>query len=330
MPDALGGAEEEGDAARSKSRVLADTGNRLLQNLVPRSAREDGVRDYFHVGVVGYGERVEGLVRAAEGVEAVAPELVPISALAERPLRLEEWLRPGPGGAPRRVRTPVWFDPEALNGTPMCRALDHATRLCRAWVDRHPRGLPPFVLDAGDGEATDGDPLRYARELCAHGTSDGDVLVLATDALAAHVLRTGDAGPLGPDEEGFAAWVERARGEGLRNDDVTRVTLARASRRLRARLYSGRRARGRGPGASPSVGPPPPCAACSCTSYSSGSPWRGSWRCSGRGAGWRRRRRWAAAGASTAARRAGSGRATSSRWCSRGSSSRCGSRGARP
>ncbi len=179
MKDAFGGAEARGDAAPSKARVLADTVNRLLQNLVLRCAKEDGVRDYFHVGVVGYGERVEGLIRLAPEAAASAPspDLVPISALAERPLRIEDRVRPGPDGQGRSVRFPVWFDPAARNGTPMCAALDHATRVVRAWVDRHPRGFPPIVLNATDGEATDGDPLRFAQTLRSYGTDDGDALL---------------------------------------------------------------------------------------------------------------------------------------------------------
>lgn len=183
MKDPFGGAEEQGDAAPSKARVLADTVNRLIQNLVLRCAKEDGVRDYFHVGLIGYGERVEPLIRLAEDADrpGPAPDLVPISALAERPLRLDERVQQRPDGnggfAERRVRVPVWFDPEARNGTPMCQALDHATKTVRAWIDTHPRTFPPIVVNVTDGEATDGDPLRFARELTAYGTQDGDVLL---------------------------------------------------------------------------------------------------------------------------------------------------------
>ncbi|MEP0546071.1 MAG: vWA domain-containing protein [Rhodothermales bacterium] len=191
MRDPFGGAEELGDAAPSKARVLADTVNRLIQNLILRCAKEDGVRDYFSVGVVGYGERVQPLVRLTdemleeEGEVAVAPgvaELVPVSALAERPLRLEERLKRVPDGSggvtEQRARVPVWFDPEARNGTPMCQALDYATQLVRRWVNLHPRSFPPIVINVTDGEATDGDPLRFAQTLREYGTDDGETLLL--------------------------------------------------------------------------------------------------------------------------------------------------------
>jgi hypothetical protein len=38
---------------RKKADALADAINRLLQNLVIRCAKEEGVRDYFYVGVIG-------------------------------------------------------------------------------------------------------------------------------------------------------------------------------------------------------------------------------------------------------------------------------------
>ncbi len=206
MQDAFGGAEERGDAAPSKARVLADVVNRLLQNLVLRCAKEDGVRDYFYVGVVGYGERVQPLVRPAEGF-AGKGDLVPISHLAERPLRLEERLHRMPDGqggtTERRVKFPVWFDAHARNGTPMCQALDYATQMIRAWIDVHPRGFPPIVINVSDGEATDGDPLRFAHRLRSFATDDGEVLLFNVhlSASSAPAVELPDAAAGLPDKD---------------------------------------------------------------------------------------------------------------------------------
>ncbi|MEX0820746.1 MAG: vWA domain-containing protein [Rhodothermales bacterium] len=175
MQDVFGGAEQRGDAAPSKARVLADTVNSLLQNLVLRCAKEDGVRDYFHVGIVGYGERVQPLIRPA-AESPTAPNFVPISYLAERPLRLEQRVRQV-NGEQRKVKFPIWFDPRAKNGTPMCQALDLAAQIVRDWIDLHPHDFPPIVVNVTDGEATDGDPLEFARQLRSFATDDGEALL---------------------------------------------------------------------------------------------------------------------------------------------------------
>lgn len=176
MQDPFGGAKEKGDAAPSKARVLADTVNRLLQNLVLRCAKEEGVRDYFHVGIVGYGERVQHLITPADAFDT-GTGLIPISHLAERPRRMEERVKEQPDGTERRVKKPVWFDPHAKNGTPMCQALDLAAQSVRSWIDEHSSSFPPVVLNVTDGEATDGDPLRYAQQLRSFATDDGEVLL---------------------------------------------------------------------------------------------------------------------------------------------------------
>ncbi|NBC01301.1 MAG: VWA domain-containing protein [Bacteroidetes bacterium] len=180
MQDAFGGAKQKGDAAPSKARVLADTVNKLLQNLILRCAKEDGVRNYFHVGVIGYGQRVQPVVRPAPD-QGATDVLIPISHLAEQPLRMEQRTKEVPDGAggvtKRRVQTPIWFDPQAKNGTPMCQALDLAAQTVRDWIDLHPHNYPPIVLNVTDGEATDGDPLQYAQQVRSFATDDGDVLL---------------------------------------------------------------------------------------------------------------------------------------------------------
>ena len=40
---------------KPKSEALADVINRMLQQLVIKCAKSEGVRDYYHVGVIGYG-----------------------------------------------------------------------------------------------------------------------------------------------------------------------------------------------------------------------------------------------------------------------------------
>src|SRR6187402_2079336 len=75
-----------GQPGKKKSEGVADAINRLLQNLVLKCAKADGVRDYFHVGVIGYGTKVKPCLAGS------TPErrLAPISVVANKPLRLEQ------------------------------------------------------------------------------------------------------------------------------------------------------------------------------------------------------------------------------------------------
>src|SRR5436309_12616751 len=80
---------------KPKSQGVADGINRLLQNLVLKCAKADGVRDYFHVGVIGYGGRVAW----ALGGELAGHKLLPLSAIANHPLRVEQRTRKVDDGA---------------------------------------------------------------------------------------------------------------------------------------------------------------------------------------------------------------------------------------
>src|SRR6266567_4309452 len=52
MEDPFGG----GEAGRKKAEELATILNKLIHNLSIRCAKSDSIYDYFHVGVLGYGE----------------------------------------------------------------------------------------------------------------------------------------------------------------------------------------------------------------------------------------------------------------------------------
>src|SRR5919205_1040834 len=85
MSDPFGG----GGGGKSKAEGVADAINRLLQNLVIKCAKSEGVRDYYEVGVLGYGDQVG----PAFGGALAGRELVPISEIADNPERVEERTR---------------------------------------------------------------------------------------------------------------------------------------------------------------------------------------------------------------------------------------------
>jgi len=112
-----------GDSNKRKKDGVADAINRLLQNLVIKCAKQEGVRDYYHIGVVGYG----ATMGPAFGGALSRKELVPISEVAVNPTRVEERTKnidDGAGGlVDQQVKFPIWFEPVANGGTPMCQAL---------------------------------------------------------------------------------------------------------------------------------------------------------------------------------------------------------------
>ncbi|GEN09576.1 hypothetical protein SAMN05443572_109230 [Myxococcus fulvus] len=174
MDDPFGGQ----GGTRKKAEGVADVTNRLVQNLVVRCAREEGIRDYFHLGVLGYGEKVGSAFSGA----LAGRGLVPISEVGHAPARLEERTREredGMGGLVReKVRFPIWVEPHAHGPTPMCEVLLRARELVTAWMREHPESFPPIVVNISDGEPTDGDPAEAAAALRSVRGEDGAVLLL--------------------------------------------------------------------------------------------------------------------------------------------------------
>ena len=175
MEDPFGG----GETGRTKADELATVINKLIHNLSIRCAKSDSIYDYFHVGVVGYG--ADTVVKPAFGGALAGRDLVPMSELADNPLRIEDRVKKvddGAGGlVEQSVKFPVWFEPTFMGGTPMCGALDKAAEVVQHWVSEHGKGFPPIVINITDGEATDGDPAPEAEALKSLGSDDGAVML---------------------------------------------------------------------------------------------------------------------------------------------------------
>jgi hypothetical protein len=165
-----------GQPGKKKSDGVADAINRLLQNLVLKCAKATGIRDYFHIGVVGYGAEVKPVL---VGTNASRP-LLPISAIADAPLRVEQRKRQvddGAGGLiEQSFRFPIWFEPTANGKTPMNAAVQLAKEVVGGFVALYPDCFPPLVLNLTDGQPTDANPLAMAQALKALKSSDGNVL----------------------------------------------------------------------------------------------------------------------------------------------------------
>lgn len=171
-------ADMMGSSPRPKAQFVADVLNKTLRDLVVRCTRDEGVRDYFSVGVIGYGGS-----GATNGLTGVLSQswLNPISQVSNGTVRVEErqkMVDDGAGGlAPQAVKFPVWFDAQANGGTPMCDALAKASEVLADWCNANANSFPPTVIHITDGESTDGDPEPIAAMLQQISTNDGGALL---------------------------------------------------------------------------------------------------------------------------------------------------------
>lgn len=169
-----------GNAPQNKARGVADTINTFLKDLVIMCSKSEGVRDYYYVGVVGYSGTG---VRAAFSGALSGKELVAVSEVANNPARVEERLQNKiEDGAVSYlsdlpIKFPIWFDPVATGGTPMCQALGLAHKILSNWLLQHPMCFPPVVIHISDGESTDGDPGTAMQSINELSSNDGNVLL---------------------------------------------------------------------------------------------------------------------------------------------------------
>ena len=162
---------------KPKAQGVADAINKLLQNLVIKCAKSEGIRDYYYIGVIGYGKDIASAFTG----ELAGNDIVPISEIANKPARIEERTKKvddGAGGlVDQTVKFPIWFDAVSNNGTPMTQAFQKANSIIEGWLQQHPNCFPPTVIHITDGESTDGDPSSEMQKLTSQSSNDGNVLL---------------------------------------------------------------------------------------------------------------------------------------------------------
>lgn len=175
--DQSGSMDERMETEQTKAQFVADVLNKTLYQLVIRCTRADGVRNYFEVGVIAYGDSVRSGFSGSLGGKI----LHPLSDIEANPLRIEERLKrvsDGAGGlVDQPTKFPVWFDPTSSGGTPMTAAMRTAAEALVEWCDAHPASYPPTIIHVTDGASTDGDPSAVADALKLMSTSDGECLL---------------------------------------------------------------------------------------------------------------------------------------------------------
>lgn len=171
MADAFG---EDRVSKQTKAGGVALALNNLLRNLVITCSKGDGVRNYFDVCVIGYGQTVAPAWRGA----LAGQEIVSIRDVANNYARLNETVENVDDGGnlvQNRTVQPVWIEPTASGSTLMCAALQYGHQILSEWLARAQTAFPPVVVHITDGEATDGDPAPHLRRLMESGNHNGNV-----------------------------------------------------------------------------------------------------------------------------------------------------------
>ncbi len=176
--DQSGSMDERMETEQTKAQFVADVLNKTLYQLVIRCTRSEGVRNYFDVGVIGYGGDT---VQSGFGGALMGSILHPLSQIEANPLRIEERTKRVPDGAgglvEQKTKFPVWFEATSAGGTPMSAAMRKAAEAVVEWCDAHPDSYPPTIIHVTDGQSTDGDPTAIADALRQLSTNDGQCLL---------------------------------------------------------------------------------------------------------------------------------------------------------
>lgn len=166
---------EDRAAGVTKAEGVALALNNLLRNLIITCSKSDGIRNYFDVCVLGYGEKVGPAWNGA----LAGQEVVTIRDVANNFARImerTEAVDDGFGGTVQQTtQTPVWIEPRAKGSTLMCEALGYAHTVLSDWLMRNATAFPPVIVHITDGEATDGDPSGWMAALANLTTTNGSV-----------------------------------------------------------------------------------------------------------------------------------------------------------
>ena len=171
-----------GQPGQRKMDQAASAINRILDTIAQRCSQGMDIRNYFHIGVLGYNTDAKANPILTSALRDTSPDhpflsisqVVDAADIVEVPAKESD----GAGGlidVTRRM--PVWLRPHAEYGTPMCQALQTAAQAIETWIAQHPDSFPPIVINVSDGAASDGNPEPLARRLTELQTADGNVLL---------------------------------------------------------------------------------------------------------------------------------------------------------
>ena len=179
----------------SKATAVAKVTDTLINELILRATRDDGVRDYYDIALIGYaGEEVYPLLDPARNFIPVAEfcNYAPIS----QEVVIERLL---PNGEKRAHTEQVlhWIAPRAEGDTPMYEAMLYIHDIVAEWCHKpqNAESFPPVIFNITDGACSDcseRDLLNISERIRNIATADGNVLLinihLASDSSSRAVI----------------------------------------------------------------------------------------------------------------------------------------------
>ncbi len=159
--------------SQRKCDIVARTIDAWLVDELGRPGQSSDDSAATTVGVIGYGTDLEAnpIVQSALPDALGGRKLVDLEELAGCPLVRGHATSMSPrlclANFSPESQHPAWVAPAAHGGTPTCHVLYETHDLMARWVQEHPQGLPPVVVNITDGESQDGSPVEYA--LAIHG-----------------------------------------------------------------------------------------------------------------------------------------------------------------
>ncbi|MFI3285795.1 MAG: VWA domain-containing protein [Rikenellaceae bacterium] len=165
----------------TKAEMVAQVANDLIAELIERSRRSEGLRDYYDIAVVGYsGAGVTTPFGSHKPYLSTIQlnELNPEERTIERQIRL-------PNGEIRFIRETqrCWIKPEAVGLTPMYEGLFMVYDIAKRWCAQQENlnSFPPMIFNITDGESTDcdyADIMEISSRIKSIATNDGKALLV--------------------------------------------------------------------------------------------------------------------------------------------------------
>ncbi len=162
--------------SNQKAQNCADAVNNLLNEVINISIKEDGLRDYIDVAVIGYGAEKDAQFLLEDGFMSLTQLTQNYISTTQKDFSKE--IRGKISTETKTVK--VWLNAVAKNATPMGNAFEKAFEVLEMWIKKNPNSFPPVVINVSDGEATDStndQMLEKAFNIKNLTTTDGQVLL---------------------------------------------------------------------------------------------------------------------------------------------------------